>query len=86
MAEAGMHDSSPECREMFARLSEYLDGELPENLCEEMKRHLADCTPCEAFVRTLKLTVDLCHGLPAKHLPDDVRAELRALLHRDPAR
>lgn len=81
-----MHDSGPDCREMFTRLSEYLDGELPEHLCEEMARHLAACTPCEAFMRTLRLTVDLCHGLPAKRLPDDVRDGLRALLDRERGR
>lgn len=71
---------------MFARLSEYLDGELPENLCEELSRHLAGCTPCETFTRTLEHTVDLCRRLPARQLPDDVRAELRALVERERAR
>jgi anti-sigma factor RsiW len=68
---------------MFARLSEYLDGELPPNLCQELTRHLEGCTPCEAFSRTLRLTVDLCRQLPPKPLPESVRRELRALLVRE---
>ena len=69
-----------DCRDMFARLSEYLDSELPPNLCEELARHLEGCMPCEAFTRTLRHTVDLCRQLPPRPLPEDFRRELRALL------
>lgn len=72
-----------DCREMFARLSEYLDGEVPPNLCEELARHLEGCTPCEAFARTLRRTVGLCRQLPPRPLPEHVRRELRALLRRE---
>jgi len=68
---------------MFARLSEYLDGELPSDLCEDLARHLQGCAPCEAFRRTLRLTVDLCRQLPPKPVPEDLRQELRALLIRE---
>jgi anti-sigma factor RsiW len=68
---------------MFARLSEYLDGELPDTLCEELSRHLEGCTPCEAFMRTLRMTVDLCRTLPPAPLPEHLRRELRALVDRE---
>jgi anti-sigma factor RsiW len=71
-----------DCREMFARLSEYVDGELAPGPCEELSRHLQDCRPCEAFIRTLRHTVDLCRELPPKPLPEHLRQELRALLRR----
>jgi RNA polymerase sigma-70 factor (ECF subfamily) len=71
---------------MFARLSEYVDGELPETLCEELARHLDGCTPCEAFLRTLKRTVDICRQLPPKPLPPALRDELRALIERERTR
>jgi anti-sigma factor RsiW len=76
-------EDAVECRDMFARLSEYLDGELPEHVCQELARHMDGCTPCEAFLRTLKLTVDICRQLPPKPLPGTVRDELRALLERE---
>ncbi len=71
-----------ECRELFARLSEYLDGELPPGLCDEIHRHLQACTPCEAFAATLRRTIDLCRALPAAPLDEHLRAELKALLAR----
>lgn len=73
-----------ECREMFARLSEFLDGELPAGLCEEMRRHIEGCEPCERFCETLRQTVDLCHHAPAVPLPDEVRRELRRLIDATP--
>ena len=76
-------DEAPkDCRRMFARLSDYLDGELAPALCDELRAHLDGCTPCEAFAGTLERTVDLCRALPSRALPDDLRAELRVLLER----
>jgi RNA polymerase sigma-70 factor (ECF subfamily) len=69
-----------ECRAMFARLSELLDGELALTLCGEVEAHVRGCRPCEAFVRTLRLTVDLCRNLPMTPLPEELRQELRSLL------
>jgi hypothetical protein len=67
---------------MFARLSEYVDGELPPDLCAEFVRHFEACLPCEGFTRTLRLTIELCRELPPKPLPEPLRLELRALLSR----
>lgn len=47
------------CREMFERLSEYIDGELDEKLCECFDEHLQDCEPCQRFIATLRRTVEL---------------------------
>ena len=70
------HDHDPrskQCREMFARLSEYLDEELPPNLCEQIEDHLGDCPPCEKFLESLRRTVELTRSLPPDRLPDEVR-------------
>ena len=69
------------CRELFERLSEYVDGELPQEICEEIRHHIVGCEPCESFAKTLKKTADLCHRLPSKSIPPDVAADLRAFLH-----
>lgn len=71
-----------DCREMFARLSEYLDGELSPERCQEFARHFEACVACEAFTRTLRRTIELCRELPSKPLPESLRVELRALLSR----
>ena len=46
-----------ECKEVFARLSEYLDQELPGDLCERIDRHISGCPPCVEFVDSLKKSV-----------------------------
>lgn len=48
---------SAECREIFARLSEYLDAELPDAVCADLERHLDDCPPCQRFLESLRRTV-----------------------------
>ncbi len=50
---------SPQCRELMTRLSEYIDGELEESLCEEIDRHLAVCEDCRVLVDTFRKTVEL---------------------------
>jgi len=45
------------CREMFASLSDYLDGLVDDKRCREMEKHLNDCKPCVAFLDSLKSAV-----------------------------
>jgi len=68
---------SEQCREMVAKLSEYLDGELNDDLCSEVDDHLSDCAPCESLLDSLRLTIELVEELPAPPLPDDVRRRVR---------
>jgi anti-sigma factor (TIGR02949 family) len=68
---------SPHCRELFARLSEYLDGELDEALCAEAEVHLEDCPPCREFLESLRRTVALLGRLPAEPVPEEVRRTVR---------
>jgi len=44
----------PECLAIFARLSEYIDGELDSPTCAEVEAHMADCPPCIEFLRSLR--------------------------------
>jgi len=46
------------CKAMFAELSDYLDEQLDDSLCEELERHMSDCGPCQAFLATLEATID----------------------------
>jgi RNA polymerase sigma-70 factor (ECF subfamily) len=48
------------CKAMFAELSDYLDEQLDVSLCEELERHMAGCEPCQAFIATLKATIEQC--------------------------
>ena len=52
----------PRCRRLFAALSDYMDGVIDDAMCDEMDRHLHDCQPCQAFLASLKNTVDQCRS------------------------
>jgi RNA polymerase sigma-70 factor (ECF subfamily) len=50
------------CREMFAALSDYLDGLVAGVGRREMEKHLHDCEPCVAFLDSLKSAVKQCRS------------------------
>jgi len=51
------HDEN--CKKMFALPCEYLDLELPAEVCQEIDAHMAGCEPCPAFKESLRKTIDL---------------------------
>lgn len=53
---------TPECREMFANLSEYLDHRVDNLTCNEMQKHIEDCAPCVAFIHDLERAVQRCRN------------------------
>jgi len=65
------------CKAMFAELSNYLDEQLDDSLCEELERHLKGCEPCEAFLSSLKVTVEQCRRSPAERPAREKAVELR---------
>jgi RNA polymerase sigma-70 factor (ECF subfamily) len=70
------HEHGPECREIFARLSEFLDGELDAAMCGAVEGHLDDCPPCRAFLESLRRTVAILEALPGRPVPADVRRQV----------
>jgi RNA polymerase sigma-70 factor (ECF subfamily) len=61
------------CKAMFAELSNYLDEQLDDSLCEELEKHLDGCKPCEAFLSSLEATIQQCRKAPAE-CPDGKKA------------
>lgn len=76
--------SHKNCKAMLGTLSEYIDGELPPELCQDIEQHLAGCDNCRIVLNTTKRTIDLVQ-IPAEHeeVPDDVRARLFKRLNLD---
>jgi anti-sigma factor RsiW len=70
-----------ECRKLLKDLSDYIDGELDEVLCQEIEHHMAECDNCRVVVDTLRKTVLLYHTLPPEPMPNDV--ETRLFRHLD---
>lgn len=64
------------CRHLLGQLSAYLDGELSDELCAEIERHLADCADCRVVVDTLRKTVLLYREAPQPGFPLEARERL----------
>jgi RNA polymerase sigma-70 factor (ECF subfamily) len=62
------------CKAMFAELSNYLDEQLDDSLCDELERHLDGCGPCKAFLASLEATIRECRRVPSQS-PDRAYAE-----------
>lgn len=73
------------CRSLLASLSDYVDGSLGEELCEEIERHVAECQNCHVVVDTLRKTISLYHesAAEADEVPGVVRERLFRTLNLD---
>jgi RNA polymerase sigma-70 factor, ECF subfamily len=71
-----------ECRELFANLSEYIDGRVDPVRCDQMRAHIEGCPSCIVFVRDLRAAIDRCRAF---EFPCDERvaSRLRSLLTRE---
>lgn len=76
-----MHDHR-KCRELFEKLSEYIDDELDPANCDAIEVHLTDCPPCQSCLATLKQTVALCRELKTSAMPEAASQRLRAMIEQ----
>ncbi len=76
------HDRS-KCHSLVAFLSDYVDGTLSEQLCQEIEEHMAECQDCHIVVDTLRKTISIVHDCSdtPDELPDQVRARLYKTLN-----
>ncbi len=65
------------CKEMFAELSNYLDDELDDSLCEELEKHMDGCEPCKAFLSSLEKSIQQCRIAPNESPDPRIAARLR---------
>lgn len=68
------------CKAMFAELSNYLDEQLDDSLCEELERHLGGCEPCKVFLSSLEATIQQCRTSPAERPSSKKGVRLRKQL------
>jgi anti-sigma factor (TIGR02949 family) len=65
------------CRQLLGSLSEYVDGELDDELCSVLEEHLEGCQDCRIVVDTLRKTVYLYHASSQEeNVPMDIRTRL----------
>lgn len=78
------HAGEHPCEWYLKNLSDYVDGELSEELCRDLEAHLAMCGNCTIVVNTLTRTVTLYRQLPQEEMPDEVKSRLYKVLDLKP--
>lgn len=71
-----------ECRELFAQLSEFIDGRLETLSCKELQKHIADCPACVVFLADLQAAISRCRNLGVKCDPE-MEGRLSTLLLKE---
>jgi len=68
------------CKAMFAELSDYLDEQLDDSVCEKLEQHIEGCDACKAFLSSLEATIDRLRKIPKDRLSLAIATKLRAKL------
>ena len=68
------------CKEILAALSDYIDGDLDPELCRDLKKHLADCNPCQLVVDNIHQTLTVYKSGRPLELPAELCERLRSVL------
>ncbi len=65
------------CQALLGQISDYVDGELNQDLCTELERHLGHCENCRIVLDTLKKTIELYQvNAETESMPKGVKERL----------
>jgi anti-sigma factor RsiW len=68
-------------RQIFKKVCDFIDGELDDATCEELKRHIAACPRCRIHVDTMRKTIVLYQVKDSpKPMPAAARKRLYATI------
>lgn len=66
-----------DCYHLLSSFSDFIDGDLNDELCIQLQQHLTECKNCQIVVDTLNKTVSLYHSMSESPIiPTDVRQRL----------
>ncbi|MDQ4051543.1 MAG: anti-sigma factor [Actinomycetota bacterium] len=71
-----MSDEDTTCAEVVELVSDYLDGNLPEQEAQRVADHLAGCPGCTAYFEQVRATSAGLGRVTTDNLPPDVRTSL----------
>jgi hypothetical protein len=80
-----MDEDRSKCKEIFESLSDYVDGDLDEGMCNQIRQHMQDCPPCEKFFEGFRRSIEASKFAgktvdSTPPLPEDIKSALRAVL------
>ena len=68
------------CQEFIELLADYLEMTVTPETVAAMEAHLADCGPCQAYLKTYRRTQELASASERAALPAGMPAEMKAHL------
>lgn len=68
------------CEDLLKALGEYVDGTLDAAICDEFRKHLESCNPCEIVVDNVRQTITLYKAGDPYELPPEFGDKLRRAL------
>lgn len=75
------HVHTEKCSAMLGNLSDFIDGNLQDEICAQIEEHMKTCDNCRVVVNTLRKTVELYeHCNDGIELSGDVKERLFAKL------
>ena len=75
------HVHTEKCSTMLGDLSDYIDGNLQDEICAQIEEHMKTCDNCRVVVNTLRKTVELYeHCNDEIELSGEVKGRLFARL------
>lgn len=79
-----MNEKNSTCHDILGSLSDYVDGNLRADLCEEIENHMRSCENCRVVVDTTSKTIYLYQNTGREvDVPDGTRERLFSALKLD---
>jgi len=75
-----MRTKTLKCSSVLDHICNELDTKISSRKCQEIRRHLARCPNCTAYLDSLKKTIRLYATYPHPHVPAKNRKKLLAVL------
>lgn len=68
------------CRATVRLLSTYLEGDLSDEACAELRQHAESCRECATACQSLRRILGVCRGIGEARVPAETRAGVRKAL------
>ncbi len=72
-----------ECEELLETISEFLEGELTDEMRRDLLVHAQSCSRCAALLHSLRRLVGYCRVEPGEDMPAEVRQQLWVAIRQE---